>query len=83
MIGLEMPSTQYMVELRLFRQESKVILKPKVLLLGQVSKQLRVVSSKIFYSQDLTASLSTETLFFMLAFSLDLLSLVGQFQFKN
>ena len=78
-----MPSTQYMVELRLFRQESKVILKPKVLLLGQVSKQLRVVSSKIYYSQDLTASLSTETLFFMLAFSLDLLSSVGQFQCKN
>jgi len=61
-----------MAVLRLFKQESKVILKHKEWLLEQVSRQLKEASLRIFYSLDLTGSLSTETLFFTSLFFWDL-----------
>ncbi len=57
---------------KLFKQESKVILKHKEWLFEQVSRQLKEASSRIFYSQDLTGSLSTETLSFTSLFFWDL-----------
>lgn len=44
MIGLEMPSIQFMEEQRLYRLESKETPKHKELLSEQVTKQLREVS---------------------------------------
>lgn len=83
MIELEMLNTPFTVELRLSRLESKVTSRLKELLLELAFKQLKEVSLRTFYSQDLIASPSTETLFFTSAFSWASLLLAGLYQFKN
>lgn len=67
-----MLNTQYMAAQKLFKLESKETLKHKEWLFEQASKQLKEVSSRIFYSLDLTGSLSIEILFFTSLFFSDL-----------
>ncbi len=78
-----MLNTLFTVERKLFRQESKETQKLKVLLLELASKQLKEDSLRIFYSQDLIVSHSTETLSYMLEFSWVSLLLAGLYLFQN